>query len=251
MTSLADTQSGLASGDNELVNSAWRKAQTGREFGGMSVVSCNTLDSISDDATLADRAGAIVGTPAGTYLAHKDTMIQSIAVNGLTASATIVAGSVIEVTGKFYLNQSTRKPFIDGSGSQVKFRGVVTEDVVLDGTGAGTLLVAGPAINEANGQYNTITTALAEGDVVTVLGSAGYTAQPNLFFHRQAFGMATVKLPKLYDTDTIITSEDGMSIRVTKYSDGDANTQKIRFDMLPAFVTFNPFFAGLGYGNPA
>jgi hypothetical protein len=39
-----------------------------------------------------------------------------------------------------------------------------------------------------------------------------------------------------------------MSIRITKYSDGDANTQKIRFDLLPAYATFNPFFAGQGFG---
>jgi hypothetical protein len=49
-------------------------------------------------------------------------------------------------------------------------------------------------------------------------------------------------------TDTIATTEDGMSIRITKYSDGDANTQKIRFDLLPAYATFNPFFAGQGFG---
>lgn len=246
---LADVQRGLASGDNELVNTAWRKSQIASNFGGMRAISCNTLGTVVDDATLADRAGAVNGTPTATYVAHKDTMIQSIPVDGFTASATIVAGSVVEITGVHYLNQSTRSAFIDGSGSLVKYRGVVTADVTLDGTGAGTLTVAGAAINEANGQYNTVDTAIADNDVITVLGTAGYTAQPNLFFHRQAFGMATVKLPKLYDTDTVISSEDGFSVRVTKYADGDANTQKIRFDLLPAFVTFNPFFAGLGYGQ--
>jgi hypothetical protein len=60
--------------------------------------------------------------------------------------------------------------------------------------------------------------------------------------------MGTVKLPKLYSTDTIATTEDGMSIRVSKYADGDANTQKIRFDLLPAYATFNPFMAGQGFG---
>jgi hypothetical protein len=69
-----------------------------------------------------------------------------------------------------------------------------------------------------------------------------------MFYHKQAFGLGTVKLPKLYEGDTIATTEDGMSIRVTKYSDGDANKQKIRFDLLPAYATFNPFFAGQGFG---
>ena len=249
MTALADTQSGLASGDNDLVNTAWRKAQTGRNFGGMQVLSCNTLGTVVDDSDLADRAGTLSGNPTVTYLAHKDTMKQTLPVTGFSANAEIVAGSIVEITGRHYLNQSTREPFINGAGELVKFRGVVTETVTLGASGEGNIVIAGAAINEADGQYNTVDSAPVSGDVITVLGSAGYTAQPNLFFHRQAFGMATVKLPKLYDTDTVITTEDGFSVRVTKYSDGDTNKQKIRFDLLPAFVTFNPFFAGLGYGQ--
>lgn len=247
---LADTQSGLASGDNNLVNTAWKKAQISENFGGLRVMSCNTLSSISDDSNLADRAGTLAATPTATYLSVKDTMVQSWSVAGFTASATIKAGSIIEVTDRFYLNQSTRQPFVDGTGAQVKFRGTVVEDAVLDGAGAGTVLVTGPAINEVNGQYNTVTSALTSGDVVTVLGAAGYMTQPNLFFHRQAYGMATVELPKLYSTDTIITTEDGFSIRVSKYADGDANTQKVRFDLVPAFVAFNPFFGGQSFGQP-
>jgi hypothetical protein len=85
--------------------------------------------------------------------------------------------------------------------------------------------------------------------VITVLGAASTVYKPNLFYQKQAFGLGTVKLPKLYEGDTIATTEDGMSIRITKYSDGDANQQKIRFDLLPAYATFNPFFAGQGFGT--
>lgn len=249
-TGLANTQSGLSSGDNNLVNTAWRKAQISDNFGGMRVMSCNTLNTISDTSgtALADRAGAVNGTPTATYLAHKDTMLQSIPVDGFTASATIVAGSIVEITGVHYLNQSTRLPFVDQTGAKVKFRGTVVADVTLNGSGEGTLVIAGAAINESNGQYNTVDVAIADNDVITVLGTAGYTAQPNLFYHRQAFGMATVSLPKLFSTDTVAETEDGFSLRVSKYADGDTNEQKVRFDLLPAFVTYNPFFAGLGYG---
>lgn len=246
-TKLADAQNGLTAAD-ELVRTAWENAQISRNFGGARVMSCNTLDNIADNANLADRAGTLSANPTVTYLAHKDTMLQSLAVTGFSANAEIVAGSVVEITGRFYLNQSTRKVFTDGTGAQRKFRGVVTESVTLGATGEGTIVVAGPAIYEATGQYNTVDSAPVSGDVITVLGAAGYSAQPNMFFHRQAFGVATVKLPKLYSTDTIATTEDGFSLRVSKYADGDANTQKVRFDLLPAFVTFNPFFAGLGYG---
>jgi len=52
----------------------------------------------------------------------------------------------------------------------------------------------------------------------------------------------------LYATDTVATTEDGFSIRISKYADGDSNQQKVRFDMLPAFACFNPFFGGQGFG---
>lgn len=249
-TALADSQSGLASGDNNLVNTAWRRAQISANFGGMRAISCNTLQAIADDATLADRAGTLAAAPNVTYLAAKDTMQQDLSVEGLSANGVIVAGSVVEITGRHYLNQSTRTPFIDATGELVKWRGTVVDTVTLDGAGAGVIRVTGPMVNEAGGQYNTVDSAPEAGDAIVVLGTAGLTYQPNLFFHKQAFGLATVSLPKLYDTDTVIESEDGFSIRVTKYSDGDANQQKIRFDLLPAFVTFNPWFAGKGFGTP-
>jgi len=124
----------------------------------------------------------------------------------------------------------------------------VTADVTLV-AGAGTLLVAGPAIFEANGQYNTVDSAPVAGDVVTIINAAATTVyQPNLFYSKQAFGLGSVPLKKLYSTDTIATTEDGIQIRISKYADGDANKQKVRFDMLPAYATFNPFFAGQGFG---
>ena len=88
----------------------------------------------------------------------------------------------------------------------------------------------------------------ADGDVVDVLSADSTTFQPNLFYHPQAFSLASVKLPKLFSTDTTVTTEDGFSLRVSKYADGDANVQKVRFDLLPAFAVLNPFFAGHGYG---
>jgi hypothetical protein len=175
-------------------------------------------------------------------------MIQSIGVTAFSNAGVIKAGEIVEVTGRFRTSISSRQTILDGAGAQVKWRGVVTADVTLGASGEGTLLVAGPAIFEANGQYNTISSALTNGDVITVLGASNTIYKPNLFYQKQAFGLGAVKLPKLYEGDTIATTEDGMSIRITKYSDGDANTQKIRFDLLPAYATFNPFFAGQGFG---
>jgi len=244
---LADTQTGLGSGSDSLVNNSWMKATISEDFGGMRVMSSNALKTFSTEAGITDRAGTITGTPITTYLSVKDSMVQSISVDGFS-DGTVVAGEVVEITGRHHLSLATREPIVGADGQKVKFRAVVTQDAVISG-GTGTLLISGPAINEPNGQYNTADSAIEAGDVITLLGSEDTIYQPNLFFHKQAFGLGTVKLPKLYSEDTVATTEDGISIRVTRYSDGDSNKQKVRFDMLPAYATFNPFFAGKGFGT--
>jgi len=244
---LADVQRGLSSGDNNLVNSAWQNAMISKPLGNLQALSSNALASYTS-GTLTDRAGTLSGTPDGTYATNKDTMTQTLAVTGFAAGTdTISAGEIITITGRNRLSLSTRSAFTDGAGAEVLWSGVVTADVTLSG-GAGNIVVAGPGINEANGQYNTVDSAITSGDVVTILGSASTVYQPSMFYHKQAFGIGSVPLKKLFATDTIATTSDGMQIRVTKYSDGDANKQKVRFDLLPAYVTFNPFFAGQGFG---
>lgn len=246
-TALANTQSGLASGDNMLVNTAWQNAQISRDFGGLRALTSSSLKSrTSSDA--ADRAGTLAADPTVTYVAHKDTMIQNLSVTAFTANAVVKAGDIVTITGRNRLNIATKEVMLDASGAAVLWSGVVTADVTLGASGEGVLAVAGPAIYEATGAYNTVDSAPVTGDVVTILGAASATYQPAMFYHEQAFGIGTVKLPKLYSTDTIATTKDGFSIRVSKYSDGDANKQMVRFDLLPAYATFNPFFAGQGYG---
>lgn len=244
---LADAQNSLANGKDVLVDDAWQNALISRNFGGMRALKSNALKTRTN-TTAADLVGALAATPTATYLAAKDTMQQSLSVSGFTAAATVKAGSIVQVTGRNRLNLSTREVALDSTGAKIVWTAVVTADVVLDGAGAGVLTVSGPGILEANGQYNTVDTALTIGDVVTILGGSGTVYQPALFYHPQAFAVATVKLPKLFSTDTVAVTEDGFALRVSKYADGDANTQKIRFDLLPAFGCLNPFFAGQGFG---
>ena len=88
------------------------------------------------------------------------------------------------------------------------------------------------------------------GDVVTILGAASTVKQPNLFWHPDAFSITSVPIEKLFSTDTIATTKDGLQFRISKYADGDANKQTIRFDFRPAYGTMSPFFAGQGFGTP-
>ena len=94
-----------------------------------------------------------------------------------------------------------------------------------------------------------ISTALTSGAAFTIQGTASETVQPGMFYQEQAFGIGTVKLQKLNTWDARFTTEDGFSIRMTMYSDGKTNSNNVRFDLLPAYATFNPNFAGQLYGS--
>lgn len=248
---LADAQKGLA-GNDTLIQTAWQRAQISRPMAGLQALTGVTLSSYTTDAE-ADRAAAIGSAPTQTYASVKDTMTQTIAITGFGAgTATVKAGDVIEIVGTEVLNKATRKPARDASGAAIPFRAVVTADSAMTG-GAGNIVISGPFINETNGQYNTAQLAgggpLVGSEVVNILGAADTAFAPNLFYHEQAFGLGTVKIPKLFSTDTTATTKDGFSFRVSKYADGDTNEQKIRFDLLPAYAVLNPFYAGHGWGH--
>ena len=242
---LASDQRAL--GGETSAMTAHQKATITEDFAGMRVKSATTLASYTT-GTGADRAGTLAANPVVTYTAAKDTMTQQLSVTGFQANLVVAAGERITIAGCNRLNLSTREPIIDESGNNVLFSGTVTESVTLDGSGAGTLVVTGPAIYEAAGAYNTVDSAPTSGDVVTLGGSASTLLQPNLFFHKDAFSIGSVPMEKLYSTDTLATTNDGLQIRVSKGVGFLENTNKIRFDIRPAYATLNPFFAGHGWG---
>ena len=247
---LAEIQRTLASGGTSgaLISEAFKEATIADMFAGMRVMEATALDTYTT-GTGADRAGTIaVANPDATYLTAKDTMTQSIQVTAFQANLVVTAGEQLQIVGRNRLNLSTRQPVITATGGFVVFTGTVTATVTLDGSGAGTLVVTGPALFETLGQYNTVATAPIVGDVVNLLGAATTTIQPNLFWKKQAFAIGSVPIKRLFATDSFGTTRDGLQIRVTQFSDGLANKQKVRFDLRPAFGVMNPFFAGHGHG---
>lgn len=248
------TQRKLASNQRSLggetgAMTANQKAVITDNFAGMKVMTCTTLASYTTGAG-ADRAGVVAADPDVTYLAARNTMTQSIVVSGFQANLAIKAGETVTIAGRNRLNLSTRQPIVDENGAAIVFSGTVTADVTLDGTGAGTIVITGPAIYEANGAYNTTSSAVVSGDVITLGGSASTLYQPNLFWHKNAFAIGSVPIEKLYSTDTLAKTSDGLQIRVSKGASIRENKQIVRFDLRPAYGVLNPFFAGKGFGNP-
>ena len=216
-------------------------------FAGMKVMTATTLGNYTT-GTGADRAGTVVGTPVATYVGAKDTMTQVVGVTAFQANLVVAAGETVTITGRNRLNLSTREAMIDETGAAVVWTATVTTTVTLDGSGAGNLTLTGPAIFEANGQYNTVDSAIAASDVITLGGAASTIIQPNLFWHKQAFTCASVPIKKLHSTDTVATTEDGLQLRVSRGSGFLENTNKVRIDFRPAYGVMNPFFAGQCFG---
>lgn len=249
--SLASNQRSLGAGGaaGDMISEAHRKAIITSNFAGFDkVMTATTLASYTTHS-VADRVGALAATPDGTYVTHKDSMTQSLSVNGFGANLQIRAGETVTITGRNRLNLSTRNPIIDDAGNNVLFTGTVVSAVTLDGTGTGTITITGPGINETNGQYNTVDSALTSGDVVTLGGAASTLLQPNICWHKNAFSIGSVPIKKLHSTDTIATTEDGLQFRVSKGVGFLENNNKVRVDFRPAYGVMNPFFALQGYGS--
>jgi hypothetical protein len=248
---LASTNRSLGAGGaaGGAIKTALDRAIIDENFAGMKVMTATTLGSYTTGAG-ADRAGTVVGTPVATYVGAKDTMTQVIGVTAFQANLVVAAGETVTVTGRNRLNLSTRQTILDETGAVIVFSGTVTSTVTLDGSGAGNLVITGPAIFEAAGQYNTVDSAIAASDVVTLGGAASTIIQPNLFWHKQAFSVGSVPIKKLHSTDTIGTTKDGLQLRVSKGVGFLENQQKVRIDFRPAYGVMNPFFAGQGFGAP-
>ena len=244
--SLATEQRSL--GVNPEVSTATEQALVQRNFAGFDVYTATTLGQYTTSA-VADRAGAVNGAPTQTYVSAKDTMTTTIPVDGFGANLAIKAGETVTVTGRNRLNLSTRQLAVDSTGAPIVFTGTVVQDVTLDGTGAGNIVIAGAAINEAGGAYNTIDTAIADNDVITLGGSASTTYQPNMFWHPDGLSIAYVDIKKLNSTDTIYKSRDGLVMRCSMDSNVITNEQIVRFDLRPAYGVTNPFFVGQGFGT--
>ncbi|WP_020208279.1 P22 phage major capsid protein family protein [Gilvimarinus chinensis] len=250
---LADAQNGLASGSEELVNQAWRKALIAKDFGGIQALSSNALKAYTAGACTT-RTGTVASAPDQTYVTAKDTMTQTLALTGLDASTTdaVRAGDLIRITqaGRTRINPHTKEIIFDADGDAIQYTYVVVTGGDTDASGNVTVTVSAAAINETDGAYNNISTAIEAGDTFSLLGSADTAYKPNLFFHRDAFAVSSIKPPKLEGSaDTKYITKGGLTIRVTKFADAIKNVQKIRFDLVPVFACLNPQWAGNAFGE--
>lgn len=180
----------------------------GRRFGFNFFANQNTPSYTS--ATVADLAGA-VNNGAG-YAAG----IKSIAVDGLTASAALKQGDIVVITG--HTQQY-----------------VLTADVTLDGTGAGTLAIFGSPFVQGGG----LESAVVDNQVVTIVlqGGSGATKEHSLAFHEGFAALAMAKLPDFYDGNgvrvfSVLDPVTRIGLRARTWVDGNNSKYFVALDCL-------------------
>lgn len=254
-TVLADLQTQL--GVNPEVNEAWANAVVKEGFAGLSqVLTTNNLPQYtSGDSVTGITLGA---TPSATYTSYKDTYRMALDLTGFTTTTgTLTAGTTLSFPASSLVNMRNRKTLFK-SGSKIALTLTVLPDTdgsttyTADGSGDITAQVSGAAIFETgvDAAFNTVDVPLTSGDTVTILETASTVYRPSLAYCEGFVGMGSVVLPKLHATDSMIMNHKGSSIRVHKFSDGAANKNRYRFDILPTFACFNPFWGVRMNGLP-
>jgi hypothetical protein len=181
-----------------------------------------------------------------TYALSKSTNTQSLVTDGWTADQTgiLKAGDVFTIAGVKAVNP------VPGEGTTGKLvlpylqQFTVTADADSGAsTGPATLTIS-PAII-VSGPYQTVDAAPADNAAITVVTGTTVTAYPqNMAFHKNAFALVTCPL-ELPDGVNFKAREThkGISIRVVKQYDIDADTDVIRLDVLFGWKAIYPDLA--------
>ena len=170
-----------------------------------------------------------------TYAASKDTNTQTLITDDWTASTTFKAGDVFTIADVYAVNPVSKQ----STGVLQQF--VIQNDISATGTDC-TLTIA-PAII-TSGPYQTVDSVPADGAAITMMGTGSAQYAQNLVFHKNAFAlvMADLEMP-----DGAVfkarESQNGFSMRVVKYYDGEMDEDKIRLDVLYGVKAIYPDLA--------
>jgi len=220
----------------KLVGEAYNKGDLG-EIGGVETAMDQNIRMYTTGASFGGSPVVNGANQNVTYGAAANTNTQNLITNGWTAStASLNAGDVFTIAGVFAVNPRSKV----STGYLQQF--VVQSPVTADGSGNITVSIA-PAII-TSGPYQTVSAAPANSAVIAMLGTANTTYAQNLVFHKNAFAlvMADLEMP-----DGAVfkarESQNGFSIRVIKWYDGENDEEKIRMDVLYGVKAIYPDLA--------
>jgi predicted pyridoxine 5'-phosphate oxidase superfamily flavin-nucleotide-binding protein len=169
----------------------------------------------------------------GTVTTTVSTQGQAtINLSGLGANATIEAGDVFTIAGRFSVNPQTR----ESTGALQQF--VVTAAATADGSGNATGVQISPAIYTAANALATVSSFPTASDVTTFIGAASTSYPQNLIYQKNAITFATADLLLPQGVDMASRAvHNGISLRVVRQYDINNDRMPCRIDVLYGFNT--------------
>lgn len=187
------------------------------------------------------RGSDTLGTPAVVAANQSGSTLTT---NGFAANALVNKGALFTIAGVNSVNPTSR----NDTGQLAQF--TVTANVQADGAGN---LVLPIEINEdgivLTGPYRNVTVAPPANALLTFQA----THTKNIFYHREAFALVTVKLPEIANGESayqknMMDPKAKINIRMTRQYQISNDQYIIRFDVLPAVKCF-PQYAGIMMGS--
>lgn len=169
------------------------------------------------------------------YRAVKDTMTQTLLVDGLGAAATVKAGDVFSIAGVFAYDWRANQTL----PQLAQF--TVTADATADGTGAATLTITPPIIvqgtndgtsTDANTAFATVNAAPADNAYIRFVGLASTILRVRSAFHKRAISLVSARLhmPFTGVASFAVDPQTGIAIRYWRGSDINTGAHIHRWD---------------------
>jgi len=162
----------------------------------------------------------------------------TLTTTGWGGSSGVIAGDILTIADCYACNP------MSGDSTGVLRRFVVR--VTTDDSGAALVIPIAPTpIYGATDPYSNIAALHVNGKAVTFVGTASTPYPQNLVFHPNAFALVTVpiELPSNVWGARETDPDAGLSIRVVKQYDIDADEEIIRLDILYGMKTLYPELA--------
>lgn len=225
----------------DAAKGAYRKGSLG-EIGGVDTfMSQNILTHTAGTRTDAAIDGAITAATT-TYSSVKDSMTQTIHMDGLGTNKTVKKGDVFTIADVYAVNPVTKAPL------PFLKQFVVVSDVTSDAVTTGDAdVVIYPAMIWS-GAFQNIAVKAGVTDLdnkaVTWQSAAGAQDRQNLVFHKNAFALVMVPLVKPPGAVEVgRQSYKGTSVRIIPVYDGTNDISKWRCDILFGATAIDPRLA--------
>jgi hypothetical protein len=223
----------------DVAKGAYREGSLGK-IGGVTTQMAQNVASL----TTGTRVGTIlvdlsITSSTTTYASVKDTMQQTIHMDGFTNAAdTIKAGEVFTIAGVYDVNPVTKVQL-----PHLKQFTVVSDATMSANEGD---VVIYPAMIWSGAFQNVSVVGVSDlnNQAVTFMGSASTAYRQNVAFHKNAFALAIVPLVKPPGAvDVARESYKGTSVRLIPFYNGSTDVSTFRLDVLYGVKAIDPRLA--------